>query len=186
MKFLCRRCGKDVEHTCSGASPSKTVVPCPLKGVVWVYVTDLDGNGLKGVTVSLKDGDATPEKTTDDMGLAQFPGLEPGSKDVKIIDLGGKAPEFYMPEERSGSVSVAKGQTSIIELHVPTWIEIRVEDESGTLVEDLRISVVCADGQLKELSKANIKDGAYHAGEMGPGDCQVSLVGVPDAEWKGK
>jgi hypothetical protein len=186
VKFLCRKCGKEVEHTCSGASPGKTVAPCPLKGAVWVYVTDLDGNGLEGVKISLKDDDATTEQTTDGMGLAQFPALQPGSKDVKIADLGGKAPEFYMPAEHSGSVAVAKGQTSMIEFHVPTWIEIRVEDENGTLVEDLRISVAGADGQLKTLSKSDIKNGAYYAGEIGPGDCQVYLAGVPDAEWKAK
>ncbi len=186
MKYLCRRCGKEVEHTCSGSSAGKTVVPCPLKGTVWVYVTDLDGGGIAGIKVSLKDGDKVTEKDTDDMGLAEFPSLDEGSKTVKIVDLGGKKREFYMPQQHSGSVSVTKGQTSLIEFHVPTWIEIRVEDEEGTLVEDLTINVVFPDDQSRTLSKSDLKEGAYYVGEIVPGECQVSIAGFPDAEWKAK
>ena len=184
MKYLCRTCGKEVEHTCCGSSAGKTVVPCPLKGAVWVYVTDLDGAGIEGIKVSLKDNGSTIEKTTDKMGLAEFPSLVEGSKAVQIADLGGKKPEFYMPEEFSGSVSVTKGQTSIIEFHVPTWIEIRVEDEEGTLVEDLKINLLFADGQSKPLSESDLREGVYYVGEIVPGECQLTIAGLPDAEWK--
>lgn len=183
MKYLCRKCGKEVEHNCNGSFTGTTVVPCPHKGAVWVYVTDLDGAGVAGIKVSLRDGEHVTEKKTDDMGLAEFPSLDEGSKRVKIVDLGSREPEFYMPEQHSGSVSVTKGQTSLIEFHLPTWIEIRVEDEDGTLVEDQVINLVFPDGQSRALSKSDLKDDAYHAGAIVPGECQVSLAGLPDAEW---
>ena len=126
------------------------------------------------------------EENTDDMGLAEFPSLDEGSKSVQIVDLGGKKPEFYMPHQHSGSVSVTTGQTSVIEFHVPTWIEIRVEDEDGTLVEDLKINLVFPDGEVKMLSKSDLKEGVYHVGEIVPGECQVSFTGLPDAEWTAK
>jgi hypothetical protein len=185
MRLLCRRCGAEAAHTCSPAKVlGKPQTGCPPKAAVWVYVTDYSGLGKEGIKVSV----AGVVKPTDPGGFASYDPVEPGEKKVQVIDLGAHAAKFLLPESGPISAMAANGQISLIEFQISTWIEIRLEDEKGTVSEDGAVKLLCPDGAEKTetLSKEKLtKEGVYRLDKgMWPGDYEISFPRLYDAEWK--
>ncbi|MBI2686059.1 MAG: hypothetical protein HYX27_07065 [Acidobacteria bacterium] len=184
MHLICRRCGSEVEHACS---PSKamgeSVMPCALKGALWVYVTDMAGNGIEGVGVSV---DRT-NKRTDKIGFAGFDPLEPGTARVELTELTGSAAvEFELPEVKTFEASIANGQISMVEFQLSSWIEIYVQDKAGKAVFDLTVKIKLPNGEerTEKLTRDKLTSkNVFRIGKIWRGDCQISFPEVCDAEW---
>jgi hypothetical protein len=184
--MLCRKCGAEVPHECSpSALLSRPVISCPLKGAVWVYVTDYGGDGVHGASVTL-DGKKT---TTDPSGFTSYDPVDEGSPVVAVEGkFEGKLKQFYLPETHQITAAATKGQVSLVEFQLPCWIEVRVEDDKGVVVDDVEVVVKDAGGtRVEKLTKERLGgDGVYRIEKLFPGTCEISIPGLSDAEWTAK
>ncbi len=181
MQLICRRCGTEVEHTCGKTqSLGETVLPCEQKGSLWVYVTNPSGEGLKGVDV--KVGLVT--KTTDKVGFVGFDPLEPGSVTVELTGLSSApATDYELPEVGRFSAAIAKGQVSMVEFQLTSWIEVCLVDSKGTPLHGFTMTIKLPDGTTKT---EEITKDVHRIPNLGGGDCQISFAGLYDAEWTEK
>jgi hypothetical protein len=187
--LVCRKCGYTTPHDCGPSTPGgivgSAVKPCPLKGALWVHVVDLAGNGVEGVKVKA-DG---AEKTTDKSGFAIWDPLDEGAKKVELQEtFEGGLKHFYKPDLWQLSAAIAKGQVSLVEFQLPCWIEIRVEDDKGKVLDDVKVLVKGNGGALEvTLSKDMLNDqGVYRIGDLFPGESEISFPEICDAEWSAK
>jgi hypothetical protein len=187
--LVCRKCGYTVPHDCGPSTPGgivgSAVRPCPTKGALWVHVVDLAGNGVEGLKVKVDGAD----KTTDKSGFAMWDPLDEGSKKVALPEnYDGALKQFYKPDVWQLSAAVAIGQVSLVEFQLPCWIEVRVEDDKGKVMEDIKVLVKGNGGALEvTLTKDKLNgEGVYRIGDLFPGNCEISFPELCDAEWTAK
>lgn len=188
MALLCRKCGHTVEHDCAGSSPLATAVQsCPLtkKGVIWVNVVNLAGGSVHGVSITI-DGVG---ETTDPVGFATSGPVPAGGKTVTLENkFEGALKQYYLCDPATRTVPVADGEVSVVEFKLPSWIEVRVEDDKGKLVDDVTVVVKDASGARTEtLTKDKLDPGGFYRVEtLYPGECEISFPDLCDTEWSAK
>ena len=68
------------------------------------------------------------------------------------------------------------------------WIGVRVIDESGKAVKDIKVKMKLTDGSVVTIDFASTAldgDGSYKtARTIDPGDCEISFPDTYDIEWK--
>jgi hypothetical protein len=68
------------------------------------------------------------------------------------------------------------------------WIGVRVVDEDGKPVKDVKVRLKLTDGSVTTVDFASAKleaDGSYRTEKiLDPGDCEISFPDLFDVEWK--
>lgn len=178
MQLVCRRCGTEIPHECERSRVlGESVLPCEQKGSLWVYVTNQSGEGIKGVDV--KVGSVT--KTTDKAGFAGFDPLDPGTARLELTALSGPpATEYELPAVKTFDAVIAKGQVSMVELQLASWIEIALVDSKGLPLRGFTMTIKLPDGNSKTQE---INEDVVRIPKIAAGDCRISFAGLYDAEW---
>ncbi len=141
--------------------------------------------GAANVTSSL----VGMRQTKMENGIADFNVVPTGKHSIKVVLQGQMAKDYKAPTDPV-EVTLKNGDnvTVPIEVEPQAWIGVKVVDEAGQPVKDVKVRIKLTNGSTVDVdfnTAALQADGSYQTEHnIDPGQCEISCPELFDLEWR--
>ena len=140
--------------------------------------------GAANVTSSL----VGMRQTKMENGIADFNVVPIGKHSIRVTLQGQMAKDYLVPKDPV-EVTLKNGDnvTVPIEVEPQSWIGVKVVDEAGHPVKDVKVRIKLTNGSTVDVdfNSATLQsDGSYQTDHnIDPGQCEISCPELFDLEW---